>query len=124
MANNKIVIQTPRGVITSRKTRGGNVISKLEWSSDFAQKHKGRFDRKQAFVDQECIRHMAKYTPRRSGALIKTATLGTVIGSGEIHQIAPYARRQYYEHATKAQWFEEMKMLHRESILKGAQQIE
>ena len=26
--------------------------------------------------------------------LVKSATLGTVIGSGEINQIAPYARRQ------------------------------
>ena len=50
------------------------------------------------------------------------ATLGTVIGSGEINQIAPYARRQYYEHKEKSYWFERMKNRHKDSILKGAAQ--
>lgn len=50
----------------------------------------------QKFIDQECIRLMAPYTPFRSGTLERTATLGTKIGSGEINQIAPYARYQYY----------------------------
>ena len=67
---------------------------------------------------------MASETPRRTGALIKSAMLGTVIGSGEINQIAPYARRQYYEHKDKNQWFERMKNRHKDSILKGAQKIE
>ena len=52
-------------------------------------------------------------TPRRTGVLIKSATLGTVIGSGEINQIAPYARRQYYEHKEKSYWFERMKNRHK-----------
>ncbi len=59
-------------------------------------------------------------TPRRTGVLVKSATLGTVIGSGEINQIAPYARRQYYEHKEKSRWFERMKNRHKDSILKGA----
>jgi len=50
----------------------------------------------QKFIDQECIRLMAPYTPYRQGILEKSATLGTKIGSGEINQIAPYARYQYY----------------------------
>ena len=50
----------------------------------------------QKFIDQECIRLMAPYTPFRAGILEKSATIGTVIGSGEINQIAPYARFQYY----------------------------
>ena len=50
----------------------------------------------QKFIDQECIRLMAPYTPFRAGILEKSATLGTKIGSGEINQIAPYARYQYY----------------------------
>ena len=61
-------------------------------------------------------------TPRRTGMLIKSATLGTVIGSGEVDQIAPYARRQYYEHKEKSYWFERMKNRHRDSILRGAAQ--
>ena len=82
-------------------------------------KEKGFADA-QEFVDSECIRRMAPETPRRTGMLIKSATLGTVIGSGEINQIAPYARRQYYEHKEKSQWFERMKNRHKDSILKGA----
>jgi len=52
--------------------------------------------RVQKFIDQEVIRLMDPYTPNFNGVLIKSATLGTKIGSGEIHQNAPYARYQYY----------------------------
>lgn len=52
--------------------------------------------RTQKFIDQEVIRLMDPYTPHLNGVLIKSATLGTKIGSGEIHQNAPYARYQYY----------------------------
>lgn len=62
-------------------------------------------------------------TPRRTGMMIKSATLGTVIGSGSIEYLTPYARRQYYEHKTKARWFEKMKASNKEAILKGAEQI-
>lgn len=54
------------------------------------------YGRTQKFIDQECIRLMAPYTPFRAGMLERSATLGTKIGSGEINQIAPYARYQYY----------------------------
>lgn len=54
------------------------------------------YGRTQKFIDQECIRLMDPYTPNLNGILIKSATVGTKIGSGEIHQIAPYARYQYY----------------------------
>jgi hypothetical protein len=50
----------------------------------------------QKFIDQEVIRLMDPYSPNLSGTMIKTATLGTRIGSGEINQTAPYARYQYY----------------------------
>lgn len=50
----------------------------------------------QKYIDSECIRLMAPYTPYRQGILEKSATLGTKIGSGEINQISPYARFQYY----------------------------
>ncbi len=50
----------------------------------------------QKFIDSEVIRLMAPYTPRQNGLLIDAATLGTRIGSGEVNQISPYARYQYY----------------------------
>lgn len=116
-------IQTPRGSIYTTGGKGGSVTARLEWNKGFGPKYEKSFNRKQAYVDQECIRRMAPETPRRTGVLIKSATLGTTIGSGEINQIAPYARRQYYEHKEKSYWFERMKNRHKDSILKGAQKI-
>lgn len=113
-------IDSPRGTIVSYKTDGGKFVSKLTWNTNLKPKKQEQFSRAQKFVDQECIRRMAPETPFRSGALRKSATLGTVIGSGEINQIAPYARRQYYEHKSNSKWFERMKNRHKDSILRGA----
>lgn len=116
-------IKTPRGSIYTTGGRGGTVTARLEWNPGFGPEYEQSFNRKQAFIDSECIRRMAPETPRRTGVLIKSATLGTVIGSGEINQIAPYARRQYYEHKSKSYWFERMKNRHKDSILRGAQKL-
>lgn len=116
----KFEIKTPRGIVYAQATKGGTVTARLEWNPGFEPAMERGFENAQAFVDTECIRRMNPETPRRTGALIKSATLGTVIGSGEIDQIAPYARRQYYEHKEKSYWFERMKNRHKDSILKGA----
>ena len=116
----KFQIETPRGAIYTQATKGGKVTARLDWSPGFKPNMESGFANAQKFVDSECIRRMNPETPRRTGALIKSATLGTVIGSGEINQIAPYARRQYYEHKEKSQWFDRMKNRHKDSILKGA----
>ena len=50
----------------------------------------------QQFIDSECIRRMKPYTPFLSGTLERSATIGTVIGSGRIIQKTPYAHYQYY----------------------------
>lgn len=123
MARN-IKIETPRGFVSTYKTKDGKVIARLDWKDGFKPDREQSFRKKQAFVDQECVRRMAPETPRRTGVLIKAATLGTVIGSGEIVQDTPYARRQYYEHKNKSYWFERMKNRHKDSILRGAQKIE
>lgn len=117
-------IETPRGRISTYTVTQGNLkgrtIARLDWNPGFKPSMENGFANAQEFVDSECIRRMNPETPRRTGVLIKSATLGTVIGSGEINQIAPYARRQYYEHNTKSKWFERMKNRHKDSILKGA----
>lgn len=64
----------------------------LEWKAN----ESARLEKAQKFVDSECIRQMKPYTPFRTGALEKSATLGTVIGSGKIVYNCPYARYQYY----------------------------
>ena len=67
-------------------------------ATDILKKERGLQDMGpvQKFIDSECIRLMAPYTPYRNGMLEESATLGTKIGSGEINQISPYARFQYY----------------------------
>ena len=52
--------------------------------------------RTQMYIDSEVLRLMKPYTPILSGALIRSATISTVIGSGDIKQNAPYARYQYH----------------------------
>lgn len=115
-----IKIQTPRGQISTYKTKEGRVIARLDWEPGFGRKKSEGFNDAQEFVDSECLRCMNSLTPRRTGVMIKSATLGTVIGSGSIEYLAPYARRQYYEHKTKKKWFETMKRGHGEKIRKGA----
>lgn len=68
----------------------------LRWTPNFGKLTAEKFQRAQEYVDNTCIRLMKPYTPFRNGFLEKSATLGTVIGSGEIKQIVPYARYQYY----------------------------
>lgn len=116
----KISVETPKGKIYTIKSKNGVVTSKLEWAPGFGPKKGRQFEKAQEFIDSECIRCMNPLTPRLTGVMIKSATLGTVIGSGQIEYLTPYARRQYYEHKTKKKWFETMKAGHKDSILKGA----
>lgn len=118
-----IKITSPRGSVVTRQTNNGSVSAEIVWNSGFARKKGQAFESAQEFVDSECLRYMNPLTPRRTGMLIKSGTLGTVIGSGSIEYLAPYARRQYYEHKEKAHWFEAMKASKKDVILKGAEEI-
>lgn len=68
----------------------------FEWNPGFAIQMNHNMQKAQMFVDSECIRLMKPYTPFNNGVLEKSATMGTVIGSGLIKQVTPYARYQYY----------------------------
>lgn len=118
-----IKIISPRGSVVTHQTKNGSVSAEIVWNSGFSREKGQAFERAQEFVDSECLRYMNPLTPRRTGMLIKSGTLGTVIGSGNIEYLAPYARRQYYEHKEKAHWFETMKASKKDVILKGAEQI-
>lgn len=124
MASKKnFVIETPEGRICTVQTAGGKVTAKLEWAPGFAPKKKQDFTRAQEFVDSECIRYMNPLTPRLTGVMVKSVSLGTVIGSGHLEYLVPYDRRQYYEHKEKSRWFENMKASKKETIRKGAEKI-
>ncbi|MEG2350713.1 MAG: hypothetical protein RSB57_09425 [Hungatella sp.] len=66
-------------------------MAKLDWNPEFGPKKSEDFTKTQEFLDSECLRCMNPLTPRRTGYLVKSATLGTVIGSGELEYLAPYA---------------------------------
>lgn len=68
----------------------------LAWSKTFGRDRTVRIDSAQKFVDSECIRFMVPYTPALNNILYKSVTLGTVIGSGNLVYLNPYARFQYY----------------------------
>lgn len=123
-------ITTPRGALKQVSTAAGGVTARLVWGAGFAVQRAMMFGQVQCFVDSEVLRLMQPYTPLRTGMLIKSATLGTVIGSGRIKQTTPYAARQYYTTATTrsydprrgAYWFERMKIDQKGIILRGAAQ--
>lgn len=118
-----IKIATPRGYVYTQTNKNGTVTARLQWAPGFKPQKALAFNNAQAFVDSECLRYMNPLTPRRTGVMIKSATLGTVIGSGSIEYLVPYARRQYYENKEKPRWFETMKATKKEPILRGAMKI-
>lgn len=121
-------ITTPRGTITHHKTKNGKVVAKLEWNPNFAADRNKSFSQAQKFVDSEVLRHCSPLVPRQTGTLDRSGTLGTVLGSGEVCYIAPYAHDQYYNTPESrvydgqrgGKWFDRMKPAHKDEILKGA----
>jgi hypothetical protein len=73
-----------------------NGVFEFKWSPDFVSVMDKRFKNAQEYIDSACIRLMVPYTPMRTGLLMESAKLGTVIGSGEIVYLSPYARYLYY----------------------------
>ena len=120
----KFEIESPRGTIKLIKIKNGanagTVYARLDWKPGFKPDKEKGFANAQEFVDSECIMYMNSLTPRLTGAMVKSATLGTVVGSGRIEYLSSYARKQYYKHKTKKKWFETMKKGHKEAIKKGA----
>ena len=120
-------IETPRGTILQT----GEYSCELVWNAGFGAERTGMFDRKQMIVDSEVLRYCSPFIPLRTGMLEKSGTLGTVIGSGEVKYITPYARFQYYQTSETrsydksgrrgAKWFERMKPAHKADILRAAE---
>lgn len=89
----------------------------------------------QRYVDNAVLRYSDKYIPKDSGTLIRSGTIHTVIGSGNVHYETPYAREVYYSNAGRGEngtaygglrgklWFERMKADCKDKILRGAQAL-
>ena len=65
---------------------------RLSWSPSFPSRMNKLMTEKQKIIDSEVLRLCSPMVPHRTGALERSGTLGTVIGSGEVKYIAPYAR--------------------------------
>lgn len=117
-------ISTPRGAIVMVQTPKGNMSARIQWNPNFASNYTNRFDKVQKYIDSECLRHCDKLIPFKTGMLKKSGILGTVIGSGQIRYIAPYAGYQYYKGRATGQrgrfWWERMKQTKAKDILRGA----
>lgn len=121
-------ITTPRGTLSSD---GGN--AELTWNSSFGGNTSKKFSRVQKIIDSEVLRKCDPYVPMQTGMLKKSGILGTVIGSGVVEYITPYARLQYYGNGGHGlegtasggkrgkMWFERMKANHKAEILRKAQ---
>ncbi len=128
MAN---TITTPKGQIVKVTTKSGNVTTELSWNPNFAPQKTQNFGKAQRYIDSEVLRYCSPLVPFQTGMLEKSGTLGTVIGSGVVQYIAPYAAQQYYDTATSrsydanrgAKWFERMKVAYKADILAGAGKI-
>ena len=115
-------ITTPRGSVFTVTDKNGSTTARLEWAPGFAQKKAEGFSRAQAFVDSECLRYMNPLTPRRTGMLIKSGTLGTVIGSGSIE----YLPRMPAGSITSIKLRQDglnMKASHKDAIREGAEKL-
>ncbi|MBQ2470771.1 MAG: hypothetical protein II514_06270 [Ruminococcus sp.] len=85
------IIQPPDVNVTAPN---GSFIFK--WNPRFGEMMTERIQRTQRFIDSETMRLMVPYTPMRNGILMESVKLGTVIGSGELRYLSPYARYLYY----------------------------
>ena len=108
------------------------ISAKLVLNKSVVQAHtKACLERAQKVIDSEVLRYDKDYIPMDTGTLIKSGTLGTLIGSGLTEYIAPYARKQYYgtdlDHSNQRNpqggpyWFERMKAAHKDDIQRAAQ---
>lgn len=106
--------------------QGANGSCRLSWSPGFPNRMNKLMSEKQKIIDSEVLRMCSPMVPLRTGTLERSGTLGTLIGSGEVKYIAPYARRQYYNTATTrsydprrgGKWFERMKTANKDRIKK------
>lgn len=106
-----------------RTIQAGGCTTRLVWNPSFGSQKTAAFTQAQKFVDSEILRYMDPLSPYKNGDMIKSATQGTVIGSGHIVYNSVYARRQYYEHKSRSKWFEKVKAQKLDTIARGVGKI-
>lgn len=108
---------------------------RLVWDKKLSPEISAKFESAQKYIDSECLRYCDDYMPFLTGALKRSGFLGTVVGTGRLVYIAPYARWQNYNNAGKGIQgtangglrgrlpFERMKADKKDIILRGAAAI-
>ena len=83
--------------------------------------------RVQQYIDNEVIKRSDPLVPFKEGVLKNSAEAHTVLGSGIVRYVTPYAGKRYRDTKMKGQrgekWFERMKERYRKDILDGAMKI-
>ena len=115
-----------------------SVIGRVEmqtYSKILAKRNLETGGKVQKYIDSTVLRKCERYVPKRTGTLLRSGQLSTIIGSGEVKYRTPYCRNVYYNNAGRGaegtargglrgrKWFERMKAAHARSILRGAAQI-
>lgn len=115
-----IKIVNERGTI--QQGRNGAVI---KWNNDYMARQQRNFDKIQVFIDNTVVRHMDPYVPLRTSMLKKSVILGSVMGSGLLTYIAPYAHKQYYLKSRRytnglrgSRWFHRMYSARKPQIIR------
>lgn len=131
MANRTLQIVTPRGAVFQTTGKNGAVKVELVWATEVGVRMTRQLLNTQDYVDSEVLRLSSPYLPFDTGMLHKSGILGTVVGSGEVRWIAPYAARLYYnpQYSFRGRpmrggmWFERMKAARGREIVAGAKRI-
>lgn len=81
----------------------------------------------QKYIDRQIIRLSDPYTPKDTGMLIRSVTMGTVIGSGKLVWNCPYSKAQYEHGISRGlrgkKWVLRMWEDKKKFILQGAKNI-
>ncbi len=120
-------VQTPH----AKRIMLPNGEALLTFRQDFGARMSDSFSNVQSFVDNEVLRYSQPLIPFRTGTLVRSGKVGTVLGSGLVQYTVPYARFQYYRTAQTrsydtnrgGKWFERMKTAHKKDILSGARKL-
>jgi hypothetical protein len=84
-------------------------------------------EKAQEFLDSEILRTTEPFVPLLTGALVKSGTIATAVGSGTVKYSTPYAKRQYYTNKGAGRrgklWFERSKAQNKAAWLAGAEKI-
>lgn len=125
-------ITAPQGTLIQVKHKNGTIGVRLSWNKNFVPKYNTKFLKAQKYVDNTVLRFSEPYIPLITGTLIKSGILGTVVGTGEVQYLAPYAKKVYYSNSAIGRptgplrgphWFERMKADKKDEILKGARRL-